>query len=175
MTDVFLERDFDPPFTPDGVNRLMDKYGWCFDLYKVDWQLSCLSTDGAHMLCWFKSPDAEAARNAVRQFGGDVRKLWIGAVHEARDADAHVANVAVERAFSEPVAVADLQAQADAHAWCLDAHQVRFVRTFAANDGKRMVCLYAAPDAESVRLAQRLAGMPVTAVWAFRHVDRGVK
>src|SRR4030095_3583838 len=96
VTDVFLERDFDPPFTPGGVNRLMDKYGWCFDLYKVDWQLSCLSTDGTHMLCWFKGPDAEAARNAVRKFGGDVRKLWIGEVHEARDGDVPVANLAVE-------------------------------------------------------------------------------
>src|SRR5262245_36309890 len=168
MTEVFLERDFDPPFTPNGVNRLMGKYGWCFDLYKVDWQASYLATDGAHMLCWFKSPDAEAARNAVRKSGGDVRRLWIGDMHEARDASALVANVAVERSFTEPGVVADLQAQEDAHASCLGAHQVRFVRTFAARDRKRMICLYAAPDAESVRLAQRTAGMPVTTVGAVR-------
>ena len=30
------------------------------------------------------------------------------------------------------------------------------------------MCLYRAPDAESVRIAQREAGMPVERVWSFR-------
>jgi len=33
-----------------------------------------------------------------------------------------------------------------------------------------MICLYHAPDAESVRLAQRQAGMPLERVWAFHAV-----
>lgn len=34
-----------------------------------------------------------------------------------------------------------------------------------------MVCIYAAPDAESVRSAQRQAGMPFETVWAALSYD----
>jgi hypothetical protein len=44
------------------------------------------------------------------------------------------------------------------------------VRTLFSTDRKRMICLYHAPDAESVRLAQRAAGMPFGEVWPFRQV-----
>jgi hypothetical protein len=30
-----------------------------------------------------------------------------------------------------------------------------------------MICLYHAPDAESVRIAQRAANMPVERIWTF--------
>jgi hypothetical protein len=43
---------------------------------------------------------------------------------------------------------------------------VRFVRTYFATDRRRMICLYVAPDAESVRLAQVQAGLPHAGVWA---------
>jgi hypothetical protein len=47
---------------------------------------------------------------------------------------------------------------------------VKFARTFFSADRRRMVCLYQAPDAESVRLAQREAAMPLDAVWAFERL-----
>jgi hypothetical protein len=76
-------------------------------------------------------------------------------------------NVAVARRWPEPVELADIQAIEEAGAWCLEAHDVQFVRTFFAADRRRMLCLYRAPDAESVRLSQAKAGMPVEHVWAF--------
>jgi hypothetical protein len=33
-----------------------------------------------------------------------------------------------------------------------------------------MLCLYQSPDAESVRAAQREAGLPVDRVWAFDRI-----
>jgi hypothetical protein len=33
-----------------------------------------------------------------------------------------------------------------------------------------MLCQYRAPDVESVRLAQREAGLPVDALWAFERI-----
>ena len=73
--------------------------------------------------------------------------------------------VVVERAFAEPVAFAAVQAQEDAGAWCLDQHGVRFLRSYFALDRRRMICLYAAPDAESVRIVQRQVGLPHERVW----------
>ncbi len=64
-----------------------------------------------------------------------------------------------------------MQAREDAAAHCLDTHRVRYLRTFFSNDRRRMVCIYRAPDAESVRIAQHQAGMPVDQIWACRTVN----
>jgi hypothetical protein len=79
-------------------------------------------------------------------------------------------NVLVERSFADPVALADVQALEDANQWCLDVREVRFVRTYFSRDRRRMLCLYQSPDAESVRAAQREAGLPVDRVWAFDRI-----
>jgi hypothetical protein len=74
--------------------------------------------------------------------------------------------VMVERSFSESVDVEALQAQEDAGLWCLEAHGVRFLRTYVSSDRTRLLCLYEAPDAESVRIAQRTIGMPFDRIWS---------
>jgi hypothetical protein len=78
--------------------------------------------------------------------------------------------VVVERSFPEPVEFETIQAIEDRGAWCLEAHGVRFLRTYFSRDRRRMICLYEAKDAESVRLAQREAGVPFEAAWAARVV-----
>jgi hypothetical protein len=81
-----------------------------------------------------------------------------------------MSTVVVERAFPEPVTFADIQATEDRGARCLEAHGVRFTRTFFSRDRRRMVCLYEAKDAESVRLAQEKAGLPFERAWTARVV-----
>ena len=70
------------------------------------------------------------------------------------------------RTFDEPVQLESLQAIENENIHCLETHRVNFIRTFFANDRKRMACFYEAPDAESVRIAQRQAAMPFDTVWA---------
>ena len=170
MADVFLERRFDPGLTPDDVRQMARDAAGCFQAQRVDWHNSPLGAAGRQMVCWFSGPDAEAARNALRQVQADIRVIWPGTVHSAPGAGGVVPNVLVERNFAEPVRLEDIQAIEDAGAWCLETHRVNFVRTFFSLDRRRMLCLYRAPDAESVRLAQREAGMPVAAVWSFQPV-----
>ncbi len=74
--------------------------------------------------------------------------------------------VVVERKFPEPAMFDEIQAIEDAGAWCLDLHQVRFLRTYFSSDRQRMICLYEAPDAEAVRRSQRRIGLPFERVWA---------
>jgi len=81
-----------------------------------------------------------------------------------------MSTVLVERAFPGPVTFADIQATEDRSAWCLEAHGVRFARSFFSRDRRRMVCLYEAADAESVRLAQEKAGLPFEKAWTARVV-----
>jgi len=171
MTEVFLERDFDPGLTAEDVWDMVRETGHCFQMHGALWHGSLLAADGRHMLCHFSSPDAESVRIALRQSGTQPGPVWAGTVHEAPklpEADPGYSNVAVTRSWTEPVQLADIQAIENAGAWCLDAHGVQFVRTFFAADRRRMVCLYRAPDAESVRLAQVQAGMPVEHIWTFR-------
>lgn len=170
MTEVFLEREFDPGLTAADVWDMARESGQCFELHGAHWNGSLLAIGGRRLLCHFSSPDVESIRIAMRQSGSPMGRLWRGTVHEAPDragADPGYSNVVVTRSWDEPVELADIQAIEDAGAWCLDAHDVQFVRTFFAVDRRRMACLYRAPDAESVRRAQAQAGMPLERVWAF--------
>lgn len=171
MTDVFLEREWDDPLDLPNFAASMELSEDCFGLHRVSWCESLLSADGKRMLCHFSAPDAESVRIALQQYGVDLRIFWPGTVHDApqlTDEDLDGANVVVERSFAEPVALDDIQAIEDENIGCLRAHRVRFVRTFFSSDRRRMLCLYAAPDAESVRIAQREARMPFDRVWPFR-------
>jgi hypothetical protein len=79
-----------------------------------------------------------------------------------------MSTVVVERAFGHPVAFEDVQAIEQRGAWCLEVHGVRFLRTYFSRDRRRMICLYEAPDAEAVRLAEEKAGVPFADAWSAR-------
>jgi len=169
-TDVFLQRSFDTPLTDETFWDMARQSADCLDLYRVGWRESLMSSDGRRLVCWFEAPDVESTRLALRKAGSHQGTPWAGTVHDspvegAPSADA--ANVVVERSFETPVTLEEIQAIEDAGASCLESRGVEFVRTLFSRDGKRMVCLYKAPDAESVREAQRKAGMPVDSIWSF--------
>lgn len=167
-TNMFLERTFDPPITAAQVRSHSRLGAWCLEMYRVNWQGSFLAVGGGSMVCWFAAPDAECVRAALNKGRLDTRRLWIGTVHDGPEPA--VPNVLVERSFADTVQLEDVQAVEDASSWCLQAHRVKFAQTFFSSDRKRMLCLYEAPDAESVRLAQREAAMPLDTVWAFERL-----
>lgn len=171
MTDVILERKFDPALTVEDVWQMAADSGGCFDIHRVQWNNSMHSSDGQRMCCWFSAADLESARLALRQMGEDTSLLWRGTVHTPPgidEEDIAGANVLVERSFDSAVTLQEIQDIEDAGIHCLQTRNVRFIRTFFSADQKRMICLYSAPDAESVREAQRGAAVPFDDVWGFR-------
>jgi hypothetical protein len=74
--------------------------------------------------------------------------------------------VIVEREFDEPQAVEMLAKREQGSAWCLEMHRVRPLHSYVSRDGRRMICVYEAPDADAVRRVQETAGMPFDAVWS---------
>ncbi|MBI4780834.1 MAG: DUF4242 domain-containing protein [Oscillatoriophycideae cyanobacterium NC_groundwater_1537_Pr4_S-0.65um_50_18] len=48
---------------------------------------------------------------------------------------------------------------------CLTARNIRWHRSFLSSDRHRMICVFEAPDAESVREAYRRQGLPSRLVW----------
>ena len=166
MNPILLERRFDPPLSPAGFLQLVRNSADCLPLYRVQWSESLLADDGSRLLCRFEAPDTEGVRIIGRVPDVAFASAWAGTVHDTGREGA--ACVVVERSFPEAVALESVQAIEDAGAWCMELHRVTFLRTFFSLDRRRMLCLYRAPDAESVRLAQRQAGMPVERVWACR-------
>jgi hypothetical protein len=170
MSEIILERIFDVPTTPQEVLDGLKVSGGCFDLHRVEWNASYLGLDGLRMVCHFSAPDMESTRIALRQLGQDTSRLWNASLHDAPAAGAAeiaAANVIVERSFDDAVELQAIQDIENAGIRCLEMRNVRFLRSCFSADRRRMLCLYAAPDAESVRQAQREAGMPFDEAWAF--------
>lgn len=164
MNHIILERQFEPGLSPQDFIELARASADCLPLYRVEWRESLLSADGSRLLCRFEAPDAESVRQVTRDPRAVAKIAWTGTVHDTGREEP--ASVVVTRHFDTPTTVEALQAIEDAAAWCLEQRQVTFLRTFFSSDRQRMLCLYRAPDAESVREAQREAGMPVERVWA---------
>ena len=162
--NLFLERTFDEPLSPEDVLEGGRESKQCFDLYRVSWHGSFLGLGGRTMICTFSAPDMESARLALRDPDTDLSRFWSGKVY--RGANAVTPNVVVERSFTAPVHYEDLKALAEAKAWCFDTYNVKYSHTFQSLDGKRMLCFYSAPDAEAVRSVQRETGAPVSVIWA---------
>jgi hypothetical protein len=166
---MFLTRTFDQPLSVADVCARVQTSEWCYDLHRVNWHGSFLSTNGRTMTCWFTASDAESVRMALRKSGADTQFLWSGTVHEPPQ-PASAPNVLVERCFAQPVTFEEIASAARAGAGCFQMHRVKYARTFFSLDRKRMLCLYEAPDTESVRIAQREAALPHDTIWAFHTI-----
>jgi Nickel responsive protein SCO4226-like len=79
---------------------------------------------------------------------------------------ATMTDVVLERRFDQPLTAQAVLDLASDGAGCLARYRVNWYRSLLASDGRSMVCLFAAPDAESVRVGLRQAGADVTHCWA---------
>ena len=76
MTEIFVERTFDPPISNDDLASLLHGAGSCLALYQVEWRESFLANDGRRMFCRFSAPDAESVRLALRRIGATYDAVW---------------------------------------------------------------------------------------------------
>lgn len=169
MSAYILERDFDPALSMDDFIQMAKEGIPCMQIYRVQWQESFLAPDGTRLYCHFNAPDAEAIRGVLRMENAPYRDIWNSDIQDTGE-DVSGMNVMVERNFPEPVNFDDIAAIEEKGAWCLDAHNVKFIRSFFSNDRKRMLCLYHAPDAESVKQSQIKAEMPFDEIWACQRL-----
>ena len=73
-----------------------------------------------------------------------------------------------ERRFSPPLTEAEFAAGGRALQPCIDERKVQWLGSNLAADGSRSVCMYESPDAERIREANRVAGIPFDVVWEAR-------
>jgi hypothetical protein len=79
----------------------------------------------------------------------------------------------LEKEFESPLTPEEHNAEAQRTDPCLEANQVRWIRSLLSSDRKRMVCEFEAADAESVRIAFRSAKVTFSRVWAAELFEPG--
>lgn len=172
MTDVLVERHWDPPVTDAALQAMLEMAaGGCYDIHRVDWCGSLLSVDGAELFCHFRAPDAESVRIMLRQTGSPLGDAWACTVEDAPatgPSDLTRVNVVTTHRFDEPLDVAMIRSLERSAASHLDGGQGCLVRTYVSNDRRRMLFLYCASDLEPVRRAEQEAGLPPDRIWPVR-------
>lgn len=145
---------------------MAEQAGGCFDLHRVDWIQSYLAHGGGRMLCWYRAPDAESARMALRQLGSDMNDVWAGAVDGGAAGERIDDPVCVVGEFRLDDACGEAPNDArDAIAAALASHGLSVARSFASTDGGQLVCIFAAEDEQRVANALRAAGVSPRGVW----------
>jgi hypothetical protein len=164
METIIVERSFPAPVTMDEVQAAEDAVAWCLRQHQVRFLRSYFALDRRFMVCLYEAPDAEAVRATQRVAGLPVDLAWPGtlllggAIHVA---PAGLATVTVQRVLPEPVTaefVTEMYRRGDG---CFGMHRVQPLATYLARDGRRLVCMFAAPDAEAVRVSNRQIGAPL--------------
>ncbi|MBE9172519.1 hypothetical protein IQ216_05295 [Cyanobium sp. LEGE 06143] len=69
MEHVIVEGRYLEPTTPEAIQKRGLGQRFCFDLYRSHPVTHYLSLDGAHILCVFRAPDAEAVRRSLNAIG----------------------------------------------------------------------------------------------------------
>jgi hypothetical protein len=167
-----MERDFDRPHSAEEVAAASRALRWCMDLRGIQVRFRYLAVDGMRAACVCMAPDLEAMRHLARNSPkGWPKQLWPATVHDAPAAPPRpgYALAMVERSFAQPATFETIR-DAAMRSCCFQLHRVRPVRTHVARDGRRMLCVFEAPDVEAIRYANTQAGLPYDAIWAANEI-----
>ena len=168
MVDVFVEWELNAPLDEHGVRRMTHDGDRCRTLHRVKFQESLLDDAGRRLICHFRAPDAESVRMALRCFGAQIDMLWPGTVRDATDAA--TGNVVVECNLRHSEATESDGATDMIAAEAFERFGFSLVRAIVSRDGTRMICLYDAPDANSIMLARAQNESKTLSVWPCRRL-----
>jgi hypothetical protein len=165
---VLVERRFDEPANLEDISKLMRDNSWCSETYKIRFVKTLFSRDRRRMLCLFEAPDTESVRLAEEKSRVSYERAWACSQMKGESTvfDASASElVVVERKFPTPVTLEYVSSARRRAGWCLDLHRTTYIESYFGGDGMKMVCVYRAPDAEAVRMANDQAQVPYTDVW----------
>ncbi|HYH17917.1 MAG TPA: nickel-binding protein [Azospirillum sp.] len=176
MAVVMFEQTFTERISGEQILAKDTQNRWCFTAHRIRPTWHLVSLDGLRVCCALDAPDAESVRLANGKAGAAApERVWSATVHgpvsnvqelSRRVGGTARALVAVERSFTGPVRFDEVQALEDRGAWCLSLNRVEFLVSYFALDGRRMICLYDAPDAETVSRTNGRLGLPFERVWS---------
>ena len=177
MTSVLVERVFEEPVELEAIQELSDRGAWCLQLHRVRYIRTLFARDRRRMICIYEAPDAESVRIAQVQAGMPLTRVWSAqiiapapGVDRARQGEELIV---VERTLEQTWTLEAVGQAVSQGGECLHRHGARYRGGFLSHDGRRMVCVFLAADAESVRLANRAAGVPFDCAWTASQHEPG--
>lgn len=165
MSYVLVERSFPEPVELQDIQAIEDRGAWCLEAHDVRFLKTYFSRDRRRMICLYEAPDAESVRIAQTKAGVPFDNVWPVQIVRQPGPDVGDDAIVVERSLPEPMDEAALRESVTRSAWCLEQWGCRLVVSYLSNDGWRLVCIFAAADAESVRQSQRQSRMPFDVAW----------
>lgn len=131
MSDVMYIRPVEGVIADD-VASMMQSSSGCFTMYRVHWRASFVATNGERMCCWYRAPDAEYARLALKQLGSDLNAVWPGTAPEAADDSAlSLSNAVVETTIEGEHQVPQILAS-------ITAQRAQVIEHFISSDKTRL-------------------------------------
>ena len=76
-----------------------------------------------------------------------------------------VTDVILERDFADPITAEQVAAMTAEAGGCLELYRMNWQSSYLADDGRKMVCYFSAPDTESARTAFHQMGAVVRTAW----------
>ena len=177
MADFYTEQVLATPLTAAAEHLLVRRLDLCGHGYNARWREGLVDGGRQRMVCRFEAEDLRAARAAARCTGLDPDATWlspVGGTAWVNDGAAiDLVDVIAECSRDAPIDVARLAAALLACAWCLETFRVHPRPLVVSADGRRVLALFRAPDAEAVRMAYRHADASFDRVAALRRIRRG--
>ena len=165
MSMVIVERSFAEPVAFEDIQALERRRVSCLDAHGVRSLRSYFSRDRRRMICLYEAPDAESVRYAQEKAGMPFDRAWTSLAVRHAGAEPDGDAIVVERTLESPLNESAIREAASRGAWCLEQHACRIVWSHLSGDGRRGICVFAGPDAESVRQAHKQTCMPFDAAW----------
>jgi len=167
MSYVVVERSFETPVDLPAISAQEKAFGWCLETHRVRFLLTYVAADRSRMLCIYDAPDAEAMRATQREAAMPFDRIWAAQLHgqELPKAPEGKETVVVTRTHGQPVSMEQLARVSKLAGGCMQVHRVDPLGALLCTSGLRQVCLFAAPDAEAVRVANHQSQLPVDEVF----------
>ncbi len=169
MELVIVERHFETPVDFESIQSVESASAGCLQTHRVTFVQTLFSRDRKRMLCLYEAPDAESVRVAERKAGVPFDRAW--ACERIREhgagapADSRV-HVVAERRFTAPITPQDVRRIQAGSTSCLEANDAKRLESYLSQDGLTMICVFLAPDAESLRRAGRMLQIHDEIIWS---------
>lgn len=140
----------------------------CLEVRNAVWHYSLLSDDRRRIICVLDAPDAESVREAYRKGGWTSSRVWAGQVikPEGVQPEKNAALLKVIEGTYPPLSEEDWNESKNKTLPCYLERGIEWIQSYISLDRTRLICELNAPDAESVREAQRQVGIPFDRVWS---------
>jgi len=164
METIVVERSFPQPEDPAQVQAAEAAVAWCLAQHDVTFLYAYVARDHRRRVCVYHAPDAEAVRVTQHTARLPFDRVW-PATRLVAGALPTGACFVVERTVARPMTRAEIEAAMAGAAPCFARRAATLAVSHVAHDGTRMVCVFTAPDAETVRIVNRQSGLPCDQVW----------